>query len=271
MKRRILLLIVLLIVFLLLVVWAAPVTVRAAGPLPPPASGGLRAFVSYSVSYYPSYTTNFNFLLLYPDGTVFRDVPHKPTERFDAATLRRTLDAGDVGHWKQTGGTLRLTFPGTSLTLHKYPQGWREKPSDDKDSAYDTYFPITPPTRQALLGVWKSSSLVTAGMNGGGAPMVAAGSKGDLVLRADGTFTTAEESFTSATTANMGDAYKGDGDLNAESKNSRAAVGRWRLDGFLLTTEANGARTVRLAFIMPHWSHKGNPQDMMLNDDRWKR
>lgn len=141
MKRHILLS----VVSLLSVVWAAPVTVRAAGSLPPPASGGLRAFISYSLSYYSSYTTNFNFLLLYPDGTVFRDVPHKPTARFDAATLRRTLDAGAVGQWKQSGETLWLTFPGTSLTLHKYPQGWREKPIQDKDSAYDTYFPIAPP------------------------------------------------------------------------------------------------------------------------------
>lgn len=91
------------------------------------------------------------------------------------------------------------------------------------------------------------------------------------MLRADGTFTAAQESFNSSTTTNMGDTYKGDVDIITENKNSSAAVGRWRLDGFLLTTEANGARTVRLAFIMPHWSRKGNPQDMMLNDDRWKR
>lgn len=255
----------------LALLWAAPNSARAARPLPPADSGDLRAFVAYSVSYYPRYTTNFNFLLLSSDGTAFRDVPHKPTPRFDAATLRRTLDAGDVGRWKQSGSTLLLTFPSTSLTLHKYPQGWREKPLTDKESAYDTFYPITPPARQALLGVWKSSSLVTYGTNGGGAPMVAAGSNGDLVLRADGTFTSAEASFTSATTANVGDAYKGDGDVYAEGKNRAAAAGRWRLDGFLLTTEANGNRTVRLAFFMPHWSRNGNPQDMMLNDDRWKR
>ncbi len=101
--------------------------------------------------------------------------------------------------------------------------------------------------------------------------MVAAGSQGDWTFNADGTFSDGQKSFVSATTANMGDAYKGQGDVYSNSKRRRNSAGRWRIDGPLLTLEKDGERTVHLAFLMPYWTKNMAQTDLMIDGDRWQR
>ncbi|MBC8103113.1 MAG: hypothetical protein H7Z41_11055 [Cytophagales bacterium] len=255
---------------------AVPKVRASTGPLPAASLGGARIFVKYRISYGTSMTTNFDHLILFPDGSAFDDLPSKPMPRFDAATLRTMLKPFDIGRWKQTGNTLTLSFPNDKSepqrVLRKHPKGWWDDDGPIKtDTAYDTYYPVIVPTSKQVLGPWKSQSLTTMGTMGGGAPMVAAGSNSDLQFRADGTFTNAKKSFASSTTANMGDGFKSGGDVGIYSNSAKNAAGRWRLDGVLLTMERDGQRSVKVAFIMPNWSKEKPNSDLMIDGDWWER
>jgi len=256
---------------------AAPPTAKVSGgPLPAASLGGARVFIRYTITYLDGAKTNFDHLILFPDGSAFLDVPSKPAARFDSATYRAALSRFDVGTWKASGGSLSLSFPNKRepiITLRKHPRGWYdagEKTPPKADSAYDVYFPIVTPTAKTLRGAWKSQSLTTMGTMGGGAPMVAAGRTGNRVFSPNGTFTDASTRFASATTSNMGDAFKGDGSVTTTSTGKGGGAGRWRLDGPLLTLELNGVRTVQLAFILPYWGKKEKP-DLLINGDWWER
>lgn len=241
-------------------------------PLSSATLGGAQIFIKYSLSYYPSFTTDFEHLLLFPDGTAFEDVPSKPMPQFDAPTLRSMLKPRDIGQWKTVGSTIVLTFAGKQRTLRKTAKGWYDGDElPKKYSAYDTYFPVIAPTAKAMFGPWKHKSLTTMGTMGGGTPMVAGGSTGNFVFNADGTFTNDRQSFASATTANMGDAFKSGADVGAYSNRKNTAAGRWRLDGVLLTLEKDGRRTVHIAFIMPNWSKDAPNSDLMIQGDWWTR
>lgn len=236
------------------------------------ALGGARVFVKYYQQYYPAPATRFGQLLLFPDGTAFDDIPTKPLLNFSEATIRRLLDPQDVGRWKMAGNTLLLTFPKEKRTLRRHPHGWYDGEGVlPTNSAYDIYYPVISPPPARLLGDWKNKSLIVMGTAGGGSPMVAAGSQGDWTFNADGTFSDGQKSFVSATTANMGDAYKGQGDVYSNSKRRRNSAGRWRIDGPLLTLEKDGERTVHLAFLMPYWTKNMAQTDLMIDGDRWQR
>ncbi len=214
-------------------------------------------------------STEFDHLILFPDGTAFSDLPSKPITRFDAATLRAALRPNYVGRWKQQGTSLVVTFAGKTETYRKHLDGWYSDTDTPKpDYLYQTYYPVTALSAKEIQGVWKNTSLTVMGTAGGGAPMVAAGSNSNLLFRADGTFSTARDGFFSATTANMGDALKTGGSVTSTGTNKKSGVGRWRLDGLLLTTEQNGQREVRPAFFIPHW---GESRDLLIGGDRWER
>ncbi|MES2465437.1 MAG: DUF6683 family protein [Armatimonadota bacterium] len=246
------------------------------GPLPAASLGGARILIKYRMSYYPAMTTNFDHLILFPDGTAFDDIPSKDMPQFSAGTLKSMLKPRDVGRWKQNGNQIVLSFPANTKepqrVLLKHPKGWYDgKQLPRESSAYDIYFPVIIPTKKHLVGSWKSSSLMTMGGMGGGTPMVAAGSSGNRTFQADGSFSDAKKSFASATTASMGEAFKSGGDVSTYSNRNKAGIGRWRLDGPLLTMERDGQRSVHIAFIMPNWSKDPKSQsDMLIDGDNWK-
>lgn len=252
---------------------ATPVAAAATGgPLPAATTHGAQIFIKYT--FQPTSTT-FDQLILFPSGAAFTDVPSKPVSTFDEATLRASLKPYDVGSWKQSGDTIVLSFPNKKrdqvTTLRKVARGWYDgdgKP--DPESAYHTYFPVVKLTPEQLAGAWKHESLTTMGTLGGGAPMVAAGSTGNRVFNANGTFSEGKKSFASATTANMGDAFKSGGDVGTYGTNSKNGVGRWRLDGPLITMESQGKRIVALAYILPNWNKSG-PPEILIDGDWWKR
>ncbi len=256
---------------------APPVAAASTGPLPPASAHRARIFVK--CTFQPT-ETSFDQLILFPGGAAFTDVPSKPVSRFDEATLRASLKPYDVGTWKQSGTTLVLTFPNQTrdkvTTLRKVPKGWYDGTGKiESDSSYDTYFPAAPLTSAQIAGPWKTESLVTMGMAGGAAPMVAHGSSGKRVFRADGTFAGGSESFTSATTANMGDGFKSDsfksgGDVGVYGTKNKKGVGRWRLDGPLITMESDGKRSVALAYVLPH-PNKTGPPEILIDGDWWRR
>lgn len=244
----------------------------ASSTLPAAKLGGARVFVKYYQEYYPTITTKFGHLLLFPDGTAFDDIPTKPMTNFSEATLRKLVNARYVGKWKQAGKTLVLSFPKEKRTLRKHPRGWFDgKGALPTEGAYDIYYPVISPPRTRMTGAWQNNNLVVLGTAGGGTPMVAGGSSGKWLFKANGTFDDSAESFSSATTANMGDAYKPAGDLYSTSSGKRASSGKWRIDGPLLTLEKNGQRTVHLAFLMPYWTKNMTNTDLMIDGDRWKR
>ena len=246
--------------------------IAPASSLPAPSLNGAKVFVKYSLVYYPSFNTTFDQLVLFPDGTAFDEVPDKPITTFNVATLRKIVKPMYIGRWKVTGNTLTLNFPNKSRTLRKHPHGWADNADKPpKDSAYGIYYPVTAAPRTRILGAWKFSSLMVMGTNGGGTPMVAAGTTGNWIFNGDGTFSDGSESFVSGTTTNMGDIYKGSGNVTQTGHRRQSSSGKWRLDGPLLTLEKNGQRTVHLAFLMPHWSKNPADTDLMIDGDRWKR
>jgi hypothetical protein len=79
----------------------------------------------------------------------------------------------------------------------------------------------------------------------------------DRVFRADGTFA-GDKSRSPDDTANR--ATPQSTALSPRPATAaKNSVGRWRLDGPLLTLEQNGQRTVHIAFIMPNWSKDQKP------------
>ena len=235
-------------------------------------TSGARIFIKYSLEYYPSFNTRFDHLLLFPNGTAFDDIPTKPLTSFSEASIRKGLHPRDIGRWKVAGNSLVLTFDKKNRTLKKHARGWFEgKGKPEKDSAYDIYYPVISPPRARMLGLWENSELVVSGTQGGAAPMVAAGSSGVRSFNANGTFSDGRESFVSSTTQNMGDAYKGEGDVVSNNKRKSKSAGKWSISGSLLTLEQNGVRTVQLAFLMPYWTKNMANTDLMIDGDRWKR
>ena len=144
--------------------------------------------------------------------------------------------------------------------LPQVPDGWWDGEGDyEPEAAYDVYFPAIIATADQIVGPWKASSLVTVGMAGGGdVPMVSSGSSRDRVFYGDGTFSSAFQSFAGA----MG----GSAGLGIYSENHGDSVGRWRLDGPLLTVEEDGQRRVLLAFLLPHWE-----DGLFLLGRNWER
>ncbi len=240
------------------------------GGLVPAKVGGAKVYVRYVVPDGFSGGGTFRELVLFPDGSAFEGLPSDPIPSFDAATIRRYSKKYDVGTWRQSGGRMTLVIDGGKPeTWVKHPSGgWAE--TDYKSGAYGVYWPVKLATKAQLLGAWKHKSLSTMGMAGGGTPMVASGSNGDLSFAANGTFSRAREGFASATTANMGDAFKS-GNVTTYGKNKSGAQGQWRLDGPVLTTVENGRRGVQLAYILPNWNKDGSPPELLIGGDWWYR
>lgn len=248
---------------------AQPVAVKGA-PLTAASLGGAKILIRYRMSYGSGVEVKLDQLLMFPDGTAFNDVPNDPLPNFDLATVKRASAPGDIGRWKVTGNQLALTFQGKTETFRKHSSGgWAE--SDYKDGSFGVYFPIKLATKEQLLGEWKHKSLFTMGSAGGGAPMVAAGSNNKLVFSANGTFAKAGESFASATTANMGDAFKSGGNVTTTGGKKNGSQGQWRIDGPLLTTLENGQRRVQIAFILPHWGKAHEAPEILILGDRYFR
>ena len=254
-----------------------PTIPKPSGPLKAASLGGAKAFVKYYWTSYPTLKINIGHLLLFPDGTAFDAIPSKPPSRWSADEIRKSVPRFDVGTWKMAGNTLTLKFPQRERepqrTLTRQARGWND-PSEMEMNGdnYNIYFPVEAPPRTRLIGAWNNEELNTAGTIGGAAPLIAAGSSSDLNLRADGTFSGNSQSFFSATTSNMGDAFKpGEGNVTTISEGSRQSAGKWRLDGPLLTMEKDGKQVVHLAFLLPYWSKSAADTDLMLGDDRWKR
>ena len=251
---------------------AASTPTVSTGPLPAASAHGARIFVKYV--FQPT-KTSFDQLILFPSGAAFTDLPTKPMAQFDEATLHASLKPYDVGVWKEAGNTIILTFPNKKrdqvTTLRKVARGWYDGTGAvEADSSYNTYFLVVPLTPGQIVGAWHSNSLTTMGFAGGGTPMVAHGSSSDRLFSANGTFFGGSKSFTSATTANMGDAFKSGGDVGAYGTNAKQGAGRWRLDGPILTMDLGGKRTVTLAFVLPHWNKSG-PSELLIDGDWWQR
>lgn len=224
---------------------------------------GAQVFVKYTLRYYPSMTTDFEPLLLFPNGTASDDFSLEPTR-------------DHLGTWKRQGETIVLRFPGqkeVQRTLRRHPKGWADSGDKTPSGSYDIYFPVLPVSKKTLTGgTWKNKELSTMGTAGGAAPMVAAGSTGQILFRPDGTFTTSSERFASATTSNMGDAFRSGGDVGVSSNKKSAESGRWRIDGLLMTRERNdGKRTVQMIFALPNWGKKGETPDLLIDGSRWAR
>lgn len=233
---------------------------------------GARVFVKYSFVYYPSYKLVIITLVLFPDGSAFDYIDGKPLDEFTSDTVSTLVHPNRAGTWKETGNTLTLTFPKETRTLRKNRLGWFDgKDEIPKDRDYNIYYPVISPPRAKLFGEWKSKSLITLGTVGGSAPMVAAGSEGNWVFNADGTFNDSAEKFVSATTANMGEPFKTGGDMDSYDKSKKSSAGKWRIDGPLLTLEKDGVRTVHLAFILPYWSKDPKDTTLLIDGDRWER
>ena len=237
------------------------------GGLVPANLGGAKVYVRYVVPDMYSGGGNFRELVLFPDGSAFEGLPSDPIPSFDPATIRRYSKKYDVGTWRASGGRMTLTIAGgkPDTYVRDASGGWAEP--DHKSGAYGVYWPVKLATKAQIIGAWKHKSLSTSGMAGGGTPMVASGSSGDLSFAANGTFARAREGFASATTSGMGDAYK-TGDVTAYGKNKSGGRGQWRLDGPVLTTVENGRRGVQLAYVLPHWSDK---PELLIGGDWWYR
>ncbi|GEM_PF-2222181 len=241
-----------------------------AGGLTPSSLNGARVFIRYSMpDGFSSVSNTFHELVMFPDGSAFDGMPDDPLPSFDAATIRRYSRKSDVGTWKQSGNRLSLTFNGKTESYVKHPKGWADP--QNASGSYNVYFPVRVATKAQLLGAWKHKSLTTMGMAGGGAPMVAAGSNRDLTFAANGTYSGAGETFASATTANMGDAFKTGGDVTTSHNGKTGGAGGWRLDGPLLTTVQDGRRGVQLVYILPYWNKDGAAPEIMLGGDWWFR
>lgn len=239
------------------------------GGLTPASLNGAKVFVRYTIPTMYS-TDTIHELVMFPDGSAFDGLPSDPLPSFDAATIRRYSKKYDIGTWKQSGNRLTLTFDGKPETYVKHSSGGWADP-ENASGSYNIYFPIRVATKAQLAGAWKHKSLTTMGMAGGGAPMVAAGSNKDLTFNPNGTYAGAGERFASATTANMGDAFKSGGDVTTNSNNKTGGSGKWRLDGPLLTTVENGRRGVQLAYILPNWNKASEPPQVLIGGDWWFR
>lgn len=248
-----------------------PKPVLPAGGLTAATTGGAKIFVRYHMTYGSGVEVRLEQLVLFPGGRAFNDVPDKPLPNFSEASLAKYLHPRDVGTWRQNGSNLTLTFNGktTSYVKEASTGGWTEP--DHKSGNFDVYYPIKLATKEQLVGKWKNKNLTTMGMMGGGAPMVAAGSNNDLTMNADGTFVKAGKSFASATTANMGDAFKTGGDTTVAGTGHHGAAGQWRIDGPLMTTVENGRRGVQVVFILPHWGKDTDSPEILIQGDRWSR
>lgn len=254
--------------------WANLPASDPAKPLPPAAAGGAKVFIIYTNTYGLSgMEVRHDPLVLFPDGTAFDGAPEGPVAKFDVAHLKTAYRPVDVGRWAISGTTMTLTWPGRtrdkSEKYRKIGEGWTAEADTKPDSAWNIYRRVVPVTQTKVQGEWKTQSLFTSGMAGGGTPMVAAGSSGTLAFKG-GRYADSMSRFASATTANMGDAFKSGGDVGAYSKGGDAGSGRYRIDGLLLTRERYGRRGIELIFLMPNWD--GDRMGaMMIGDRRYER
>lgn len=257
----------------------APAARRPPGDLPPAASGEVQVFIAYTqwfdaMSFF--YRNDRETLILFPDGTAVLRYPSEPVAAFTPAAVRAAFEPEDrdrrVGTWRASPDVLELTFAGETKRLVKAPRGgWYDgAETPDADESYDTYFPVITATMEQLLGPWENESVYVSGVPGGATGMIAAGSSGNRVFYADGTFSEDRDSFTSVTNANVGDGFRvGDGSYGVYGSNKGQSAGRWRLDGTVLTVERDGVVSVMPAFIMPEWS--STQTDVWIGTDYWQR
>jgi len=246
--------------------------------LPAASANGAEVYMKYTWGYgMNGIIARQEPLILFSDGTAIEDMPEGGVREFTPAAIRAAFDDADdrrryVGTWRRAGDRITITVDGETRVLRKTPRGWWDDEDPiNNDTGYDTYFPIVLATPGHMLGPWVTQSLFVSGMAGGAAPQVSAGSTTNRVFFADGTFSEDRESFASATTANMGDAFNTGGDVGVFSENSGQAAGRWRIDGPLMTLEKDGQRRIVLAFIMPEWSEDNPDSDTWVGSDFWER
>lgn len=250
-----------------------PAAASSGGPLQAANLNGARVFLKFYWVAYPTLIMRTRHLLLFPDGTAFDDLPNGPLPDFNAQTLRAKLHARDVGRWTMAGKNMVLTFPQERVTLTPHPKGWLDSERGVRmNGPNNVYFPVIAAGRARLLGAWKNKSVGVTGTIGGASPMVAGGSEGQWNFYADGRFGGGKTSFFSATTTNVGDAFKSGGDVTASGQSKSRSAGRWRLDGPLLTLEQNGERTVHLAFLLPAWDkNEADSGALWVDGDLWER
>lgn len=254
--------------------WANLPASNPAKPLPAASLNGAKVYIVYRNSYGLSgMTVTTDPMILFPDGTAFSDGPNKPVAAFDAAHLKGAVSRFDVGRWSLSGNRLTTTFPlrksDPTTVYRKVGESWTDDKEANANSAWNVYRRAVPGTIARLQGEWRTSSLSTMGGMGGGTPMVASGSSGTLVFKGD-RFANSSSSFASATTANMGDAFKSGGDVSTYSNRDRKAGGRYRLDGILLTREVDGKRGIELCFLMPHYDGDV-PKTFFIGGSRYGR
>ncbi|MEM6337234.1 MAG: hypothetical protein AAF752_11750 [Bacteroidota bacterium] len=254
--------------FVLLCFLAAPAAQAQTptGDLPPAPKLDAEIYMKYTWTYGSTIRVHQKPLVLFPDGTAFKELPTGVVSTFEPAALRAALieeDEGEhVGTWRREDDTLILTFEGETRRLPRTERGWWDDDDPPKsDTAYKTYFPIVIAEREDLLGPWISESLFTIGVQG--VNFAASGSTANRVFFADGTYTEDEERFVTATGEITGGSYVGFG------SNDTSVAGRWRIDGPLMTIEKNGQRGVLLAFILPEWDKKGG--DVWIGGNWWDR
>ncbi|MEO0557621.1 MAG: hypothetical protein AAF170_05485 [Bacteroidota bacterium] len=262
---------------------ALPPTPRAVSgsrtsPLPPASANGAEVYIKYTWGYgLNGMTTSQDPLILFPDGTAIEDMPVGGVREFTSSSIAAAYEEDrdrrrNVGTWQRSGDRLTLTVNGETRVLRKTPRGWWDDDDPiDNETGYDTYFPVVLATPEHMLGPWVTQSLFVSGTIGGASPSVASGSTTNRVFYADGTFSEDRDSFVSATTANMGDAFSTGADVGMFSENSGQAAGRWRIDGPLMTIEKDGDRRIVLAFIMPEWSLENPNSDVWVGRDFWER
>ena len=254
--------------------WANLPVVSPSAPLPPASLGGAKVFIIYTNTYGLSgMEVRTEPLILFPNGTAFDGAPDGPVAAFDAAHLKPTYRPTDIGRWTIVGTRMTLKWPArkrdATVVYRKVGEGWTSEADTKADDAWNIYRRVVPVTQAKIQGAWKTESLVTMGTMGGAAPMVAAGSSGDLAFKGN-RYSDSMSRFASSTTANMGDAFKSGGDVGAYSKGGDSGSGRYRIDGLLLTRERYGKRGVELAFLMPHWD--GDKMgSMMIGSRRYDR
>ncbi|GAB5536089.1 MAG: hypothetical protein Rubg2KO_23380 [Rubricoccaceae bacterium] len=252
--------------------------VDVASALPAASANGAEVYMKYTWGYgMNGIISRQEPLILFPDGTAIEDMPESGVREFTSSAIAAAFEDDrdrerTVGTWQRAGDRITLRVDGETRVLRKTPRGWWD--DDDpinNETGYDTYFPIVLATPGHMLGPWVTQSLFVSGMAGGASPQVSAGSTTNRVFYADGTFAEDRESFASATTASMGDAFNTGGDVGVFSENSGQAAGRWRIDGPLMTLEKDGQRRIVLAFIMPEWSADNPNSDTWVGTDFWER
>ena len=214
-------------------------------------------------------------LVLFPDGTAVTGWPSGPVATFTADAVTAAFDPDDrpfyVGTWRRTGGRLTVTVDGETAAYVRESRGWRDAEEPDDGSILEVYFPAVPiASDRALRGPWETSSYF-GGVSVGPAPSVSGGTEVDRVFFGDGRFADVERTTLATTRDNTLDLYNVYSD-ELFRQGTATRDGRWRLDGLVLTTEADGVRTVQPAFRLPHWDDGAtSTDDVWIGADVWSR